>query len=686
LILHASRDELRLEGRYDIRTFRGPVRELVLHWPGWRTEGWKLEGIQPAGTVVTGITTDDTTDNGRLLVGIADQAPANFELRVMARCPTPKTAEARLALPRLLGPTTWATQVLFLHAENIDADLLPMGETALRPIEADGGTTAESLGFDAALAVRHYRLDTEERLIAIQVTPRTQRVSVASSTAAEIRGRRLRVEQSLRHRVEYERLGELNLQVPTSLAAGVAFRLGTTTLTPTWSDGDRPRERIAKLKLPQALLGEVTIVATWEQPLPDELWIDRDATIAIPLLTSRSGTFTTNELTMTPPAWFTVSAVDAGWQRSGGDRSLVWSAGGEVTTFDGLLSPGTGAEGEPFLASRALVALSADPQGQQTYVVSVRVSGSGAHLNVQLPATATPGRFFWDGRLLDESEILEFPLGSRRYTLPWSEPQTADQERLLRVEYAVPGTGLTGISSLLATQVPKIPQCRWTDRVVWWVDIPASQHLFGPPLNVTPLYAWTRSGFVWRREPLVTRAAMTEWLAGTSSTGEQATAAWPRLGNDYAFTQFGPLEDVRLRLMSSAMGFLWGAGGALGLGFLLIKVRVFRSLISLLSLCCGAMVSALWFLPQMELLFQPMLVGGGLAALLGWHEAWSRRHSAGTLLNLSVSPGDWQTATVPDPSAPPASLLIRGTDSATIYREPASDDTRSRHPMESHVG
>ncbi|OYW20395.1 MAG: hypothetical protein B7Z55_07355 [Planctomycetales bacterium 12-60-4] len=54
LVLYATRDELRLEGRYDVRTFRGQLSELAVEWPDWRPEGWKLEPVQAAGTIVTG--------------------------------------------------------------------------------------------------------------------------------------------------------------------------------------------------------------------------------------------------------------------------------------------------------------------------------------------------------------------------------------------------------------------------------------------------------------------------------------------------------------------------------------------------------------------------------------------------------------------------------------------------------
>ncbi len=681
LVLFATRDELRLEGRYDIRTFRGQLTELAVEWPDWRTEGWKLEPVQAVGSIVTGYATDDASANGRIVIGISDTAPQNFELRLVARCQAPRR-DARVSLPRLIGPSTASTRVVFLHAENVESEVAPQGETALRPISGDESLTSESLGYDPGLKVRQYRLETDERVLAVAVTPQLRQVSVESRTFVELTGRRLEVRQLLQHRIDYERLGSLQIQVPLELAPGVRFAYRGRELLPTWTDSDRPRERIAGLLLPEPAIGDVQLEITWAQSLPGGLWADKDSDITIPLLASRAGALAKNVLEFSRPAWFDVAAVDSEWQVEHADEQISrWSADPAVTVFDGLLSPTSGNEGGEFLASRGAVHVSVDRNGLQSYVVQARLAGTGPHLNVQVPSGASPAQFSWDGRLVPDAEVLEFPVGSRRYTVPWPTDEDVAKEHVLMAEYTLPNAAGFGISTLVETQTPKLPQCRWATRVVWNVKVPNDQHLFSPPQNVSPLFHWRRQGAVWFRSPTVTDEELQEWL---SAPTPKPTSDLSGVANAYAFSQVGPLDELRLRMISSPAAFLLGASLSLAVGFLMIKVPVLRSVFSVLCLSCIVMAAALWYLPQLELLLQPMLFGAALSVLLGLQEIWNRRRTAGTILTLAATPSDWRPPTADGSET--HSLQGRGQDSATIFRESLPEDSRSRQAVESHVG
>ncbi|OYW20393.1 MAG: hypothetical protein B7Z55_07345 [Planctomycetales bacterium 12-60-4] len=249
------------------------------------------------------------------------------------------------------------------------------------------------------------------------------------------------------------------------------------------------------------------------------------------------------------------------------------------------------------------------------------------------------------------------------------------------MEYSVPSSTVFGMSTLVETQTPKIPQCHWATRIVWSIKVPNDQHLFSPPQNVSPLFRWRREGLFWFRSPTVTDGDLETWIAATVP---QPSTEFGEVANAYTFSQVGRLEELRFRMLSSPTAFLLGASLSLAVGFLMIKVPALRSVFSMLCLSCAAMVAALWFLPQLELLLQPMFFGAALSVLLGLQELWNRRRTAGTILTLAATPSDWR---------PPAgdgsethSLQVRGQDSATIFREPIPEDSRSRHTVESHAG
>lgn len=685
IVVYATRDELRLEGRYDIRTFRGQLSELSLEWPGWRTAGWKLESVQPAGTVVTGLSTDETDEGGgRVVISISDKAPSTFELRVVARMPVPRGSDLRMVLPRMTGPSTATARVVFLHSENVDAEMTPIGETVLRPLSDDSDLTSESLGFSPGLDLNLYRLETDERQVTLTVTPQPLRVSVGSHTQVELLGRRFNVHQSLQHRVEYERLTEFHLQVPAVIAQSVRFLYQGLELLPTWSEVERSRDRIARLTLPQPTLGLVDIEVAWEQPLPSEMWSEKEALLSVPLVTSLMGQTNRNVLEVLRPAWFQLTTTDDAWTLEHADDALSrWSAAGNTRYFSGQLAPGSGAEGDQFLATRATVQLIAEREGLHTYLVQIRLMGSGPHVNVQLPPEAIPLQFAWDGFRVPEVDLIEFPEGSRRYTLPWPDTGMTSVERMLTLEYRVESAPVMGMSPVLQTQMPKLPQCRWATRTLCLLDLPADQHLFRLPDGVSPLHRWERQGILWRRVPVMSDAEFQAWLSG--DTVGPLLSDDGRLSHRYLISQTGPLADLEIRFLSSATTFLAGSGLALCLGFLLIKLPVLRSVLASLCLLCATMVLALWYLPQLELLLQPMLGGALLAALLGLQEYWLSRRAAGTILTLSTSPSDLRVPTA-DGSAATHSLVVRSSDSATIFREPKSDDQRTRSALESHAG
>lgn len=682
LIMYATRDELRLEGRYEIRTFRGRLSELALSWPGWRADGWKLETIEPAGNVVTGLNTEDTGDGDRLLIGISDDSPATFALRFVARCPLPRGENANLSLPKLEGPSTASPRVVFIHAENVDAELFARGETALRLTGENSGLTADALGYPAGLRLREYRLETEERRLTIRVTPQPLRVSVQSLAQAELVGRRLSVRQSLSHRVEYERLASFEFVVPESVAQSIRFEHLGLELLPTWRDGARPRERIAQVTLPQAKLGLVDIDALWGQQLPESFWPEQESSLSIPLLSSPLGNFTRNLFEFERPSWFDIAAADSDWHLDYADGELTrWSAGPELLSFDGLLTPTAGDDGYPFLVSRAAIQLGVERAGLQNYRVQLRLSGNSPLFNLQLPPRASTPLFAWDGVPVRATDVQEFPEGSRRFSIPCPLGTGTAAEQLLTIDYQLDGPPLTGFTSELRAETPRFPQCRWATRIIWSLDLPDDQHVFTPPDRISPLYQWQRDGVIWKREAIVSPTQIQQWLAPGAPVSVNDI---PRTTATYAFSQVGPVQALEMRVLSSAATFLCGTGTALLLGFLVIKVPQLRSLLSLLCLVCALMTVALWFLPQFELLLQPMLLGATIAALLGLQEYWSRRSRTGTILTLAGNHSDYR-GPLGEGSAT-HSLLVRGQDSATVFREPAPDDSRSRSAVESHAG
>jgi len=682
LVMYATKDELRLEGRFDIRTFRGQLHELVLIWPGWKSEGWRLEPAPADNGYISSFPVEDPQQESRLQIPIENPPESSFMVR-FAAVKAGATSESRISLPRLASSTLARTRVVFLHGENVEAEVIPRGETVLRAASRDESLTPESLGYAAGLVPEVFGLESDERQVTVSVRPQPMQVTVENQTRAAIHDWQLRVAQTLLHDVKYERLATITVAVPAEVAQAVRFSLDDRELQPQWSAGEDAGVRWAELTLPSPRLGPVSLLATWEQPLPLDLRSEQDAAVVLPVLKSLSGELTGQTFEFARPAWYEVSAVDSAWQLvHQTSTSSRWIGNVAAEVFTGLIVPTTGEDGAEFIAQRAWISVMNDRTGLQQYRAQIRLSGSAPGLNVQLPATALIAQFYRDGEPIPESQIIESPTGSRRYTLAWSTNSNQPVVRHLTVEYTVKQPPTTGLTAVVTTEAPTFPQVRWASRVLWQIQVPSDQHAFRLPENAVPLYVWLREGLVWQRQPQLTIEQLQSWVGGPTPAFTERLLT---TGHEYTFSQFGPIDNLRIRTLSSAMLFVCGAGSTLLIGFLIIKLPLMRSLLAVLLMLSLMMLATLWYLPELELLLQPMLVGALLASLLGCQEYFSRGRQRGTILTLSGTPSELRLD--PREGSATHSLLVRSHDSATVFRSPPSEEeSQGRVPVESHAG
>ena len=92
--------------------------------------------------------------------------------------------------------------------------------------------------------------------------------------------------------------------------------------------------------------------------------------------------------------------------------------------------------------------------------------------------------------------------------------------------------------------------------------------------------------------------------------------------------------------MSQPAIMLCGAGFALAVGFILLRIPATRHMLTLLGLGCGMAILALWRPEPVQLLLQPALFGLLLAVVAAILENRSRRSQQASLVTLS-SPDDF---------------------------------------------
>lgn len=675
--LSAAEKEIGLEARFKVRIYRGQLPELSLVWPGWRTEGWILEGTQPrGGTVITNVTADEEAGQGRIVVTLAERlADDTFEWRLLARRPRENQQESVLSLPRILAPSGSPTRVVLLCDENVDAHLTPRGETVLRPFLSTSAS-AEWNAFPSEKRPQDFRLDTDERTFALDISAQPQQISVTSEVQGSLTSRRLEFQQQLIHQVQYAKLKEIKVSVPAAIADRINFFLGSEPQIPQWADGATAREKIATVKLPEPMLGEITLLAKWTVPLPKDLLQDQET--ALPLLIPRSLTGAANQhrLRIAQPAWLDLSLVESNWKiEHADDEEVVWFCPQTTDATTLRLKPASTIRGADLVAKKVIARVQIDRAGVQHSRFEILLKSPARLIHVQLPKMAMATAFYWNDVPVPPDAVTEMPEGSGRFSLSFPETLSSAPEAELAIHYRLPTGRSLMWTSTQQLSVPLLPQCRWMADIAWEISIPSDQHVFSYPEQATPWFHWQRHGMVWRRVSPVL-------LSSSQRTGMGEAVA--SASHAYVFGQFGSLNSFTIRSLSTSAALLWGAGIPLLVGFLMRRLTRPVAMVVGSSFVLAGLVAGLWWMPQIELLTQPMMLGLSFPALVTLISWWKNRPALQNVLTIEGQSSEMRSrsGTVP----PTQSVRPVNPDSATIYRPQLPLDPSVRIVTESHLG
>ena len=208
-IFFVDSQQVRLEARlkYAIRGAKAFALDVGL-------AGWQIDEIGPAGTVDSEAALAST---GPVVKAPLVQASAgDVELTIKAhRAIANDAARIDLALPTLFADVQGPALVALVPADNvrlhaIDAELIGLRrETSLPGLKFPSRQQA-ALYYRGEQAAARFVGD-------IQRLPQT--VSAAVESAIEVRREELRVDQTIKYRVEHEPLAAISLDVPKSLLA-----------------------------------------------------------------------------------------------------------------------------------------------------------------------------------------------------------------------------------------------------------------------------------------------------------------------------------------------------------------------------------------------------------------------------------------------------------------------------------
>jgi hypothetical protein len=384
---------------------------------------------------------------------------------------------------------------------------------------------------------------------------------------------------------------------------------------------------VVVLRLPARRTGRFTVVVTSERAL--EAAGDEALVVRTPLVRPVGiEEFTRTLWTATSGGW--VPRVDdAAWEPATTVRDeTAWTTEERPASVAVRLERVEATAGGDLTVRRALVRTLVSGDGVNRTWSRFDVSGATSPLIVTLPEGVTADEFLWNGRVLTRDEVLASPPGSNRYSLSVGR----GGEGLLLVRTHATGGAVLGWSDVVTARAPSLPGATWVEQTVWQVSLPDEQYVFAPPGDFAANYDWRRAPVFFQRVPRAGFADPVAWIGDRSTRAEEAEFEGR---NSYQFLGLGPRSSIALRTASRSCLVLFGAGLALALGFVLLKIPTLRHVLVLLGLGFVLALLSLWFPEPVLVLLQPALLGLVLALTAALIDsAFSREPVASPVLSF----------------------------------------------------
>jgi len=285
------------------------------------------------------------------------------------------------------------------------------------------------------------------------------------------------------------------------------------------------------------------------------------------------------------------------------------------------------------------------------------IEGDVAFLSVSFPfeVNQTNLRVWWDGVELDSERLRSSPLHQNEFRIVTAGP-TISSEHFLAIEFT--STVQANFSSLneLKLPAPSFARDVWVAETMWDVVLPFDQHMFAYPENYLPRFRWQRNAVIWNRQPINRDQRLLNWLEDGAAADARALIPFESFssipyGNSYLFTAFGHQNEISFQSMSQPAIILIGAGFALAMGFVLVRIPATRHVLTFLTICFLMALLGLWKLEPVQLLIQPAIFGLLLAVVGATVESRIKRGQQTTAVS-SASPDEFvQEPTTSEPNS-----------------------------------
>lgn len=679
-----------MSARFEIIVYRGSLDSVPLRWPRLVPEEWEqIEVVEPAEQVhLSGIASDSSrlptraardgegADALRLeFVEPLNRTHGAVTVEIRARRPVQVGEEAFLiSIPTAESDSIPVSQLQVRNASNVESTIDAAGDTTIRFVSS--GLVEESSGSKTLppnLVPRILECTSPELTFRATVTTHAQQVTTSSRAMLNVSDEQIVIQQRLRYSVAYRELDRLRILVPGNVQPN-EFRLvssdgkSSTPLTAEVGGLEIDGVRQIRVNLPKPMLGQFDVVCTYSMPMDESLSTAGFAETEVPLLQPPEIQGDATRVEVRSPGNVGIQLTGQQWtQELTLSDAPSWVTPGTVRSVRLKIQAAPDRATQNFVVRRSALRTRFQSEAATRTTGVYLIDGDISFLTVTLPSDADRSslRAWWDGQRLG-AETLQFTtlsdlsVGGERA----DSPQQPDRLRIvvddlprrnqhvLTLEYDTVRAGEFDVFSELSMRVPQFASDVWLADTVWELILPIDQHLFVYPENYTPAFSWQRQAVMWSRRPIDAGARMNDWLSADVDAEMEAVIdsqlkelrfdPFGRVsyGNSYLFSAFGHQHDIQFRAMSQPAILLVGAGLALAVGLVLLRIPTTRHVLTILVVGFGLSLAGLWHLEAVQLLLQPAVFGLVLAVVASIIESRVKRRQRASLVTFS-SPSDF---------------------------------------------
>jgi len=670
-----------LTARFEIVVYRGSLDQVALRWPSLQQQEWEqIEVVDNADrTHVAGLVIgrSDVSDAAGPLPNsglTADSVQLQFveplnrihgvvTVEFRARRPIPLGEEPFLiSIPVADSESMPVSRVTLLNASNVESNIAGARETVIRFL-SEGSSLGTADASDVPLNLVPRRLESSSRNLEFRATVTSHPQDVASSSHAilTLSENQIDVEQRLRYTVTYKELDRLRILVPGSVRPD-EFRLVATDGTPetllTAEVGGLEIDGVRQIRvdLPEPKLGQFEIVCAYSIAVDSSFATLGTADVDVSLLQPAENQGRTTRVEIRSPDNVGVQVSGEQWtQELTLSDAPSWVASGMLRSVNLLLEVAPERASQNFVVRRSALRSRFQNGAAARTTGFYLIDGDISFLIVTLPADVDRSSLsvWWNGRLMTAESLLITSAGNAGSDVRiLVDESLRRRQHILVMEFDLQdAVSFNGLSELRAT-APGFAADVWLADTVWEVALPVDQHLFVYPDNYAAAFSWQRQGAVWSRRPVDRSIALSDWLLADADADLRESLesqlkefrfdplASAPYGNSYLFSAFGHQQDVQFQAMSQPAIILAGAGLALALGLVLLRIPATRHVLTILFVGFGLSLAGLWHLEAVQLLLQPAVFGLILSIVASIIETRVKRQQRASLVTFS-SPSDF---------------------------------------------